>query len=126
MKRTTALLTLLLTTLTLTACNEVTVTWLPEPTYENAINNRTCRLEIDPQPSASIHFTLQDCRTGTEALLQINGSQTRVRTLYIWTPNPRRIEHQYFIHSQVIDGARNLPLPITGPRANLGMLIYNW
>lgn len=126
MNRIAAFAAILIATLTLTACNEVTVDWFPEALHEDAIANQACRIEVEPQPSASIHFRLLDCRTGTEALLQISGHQTRVRSTYIWTPSPRRIEHQYWVYAQIVDGRSGLELPIRGNRDFLGMLIYNW
>lgn len=116
----------LITTLTLTACNEVTVNWVPSATYEQLEATNACRVEVVPQPSASVHFTVVGCRVGTEALVQISGRQTRVRNTLIWTPNPRRVESQYWIHTQVIDGRNSLPLPISGNTDYLGVLVYAW
>lgn len=120
-------LAIVVTFVTLAACREITVRWVPESNWQDAEAARQCRVDVLTQPSGSVHFELIDCRPETTAILDIAGSGTHrmvVGRVRIWTPNPRSPSNFYDIRTNVRDG--NINARIGDPVTRVGRLHYTW
>jgi len=126
MNRIALLATILLTTLTLTACNEVTVNWIPELVWNESVYAGECHVDIAIQPSARVHFILTNCKPETRGWLHLEGGIHPLSSRpFIWSPNPRRIQNQYWVRVNLTDG-RTDPKTSGEPLEFIGMLYYTW
>lgn len=126
MNRIIALLALLAVTLILTACENVTVTWAPTELQEEAERSTDCHVGVNPQERGSVIFQLNDCDPRTIAELQLgNGDLLHLSgpTRQVWAPNPRRVQHEYFVRARLVEGQR---FNSTYPRVIIGHLHYRW
>lgn len=117
---------LLAVTLTLTACEDVQVTWDPTELQAEAELSAACHFGVEPQPRGTVVFRLIDCDPRTIAELQLgNGDLLTLsgHTRQVWSPNPRRVQHQYSVRGRLIEGQRFSP---NSPRVFIGNLHYRW
>lgn len=126
MNRIIALLALLAVTLTLTACENVTVTWAPTELQEEIEQTADCHVGVEPQERGSVIFQMINCDIRTIAELQLgNGDILTLTGPYrqVWAPNPRRVQYEYFVRARYIEGQR---FSTSNPRVIIGHLHYRW
>lgn len=112
--------------LLLAACENVDVTWAPTELQAEAEASADCHFGVEPQPRGTVVFRLIDCdpRTVGEVFLG-NGDALYLSgpTRQVWSPNPRRVQHQYSVRGRLIEGQRFSP---NSPRVFIGNLHYRW
>ncbi len=120
------ILALLAVTLVLTACENVQVTWAPAAVQEYLEQDGDCRVHVDPQERGSVIFQMVDCAINTIAEVQLGNGDILILsgpTRQVWAPNPRRVQHEYFVRARYIEGER---FNATYPRVIIGFLHYRW